>query len=94
MQGMIIEYDAHKNAKNIELRGLSFDEVANFEFETAIRWIDDRKDYGEVRYCTLGKIDGRVHAIVYVRIDNGIRVISFRKANQREVKKYESYTQS
>ena len=89
-----IAYDPDKNARNIEMRGLSFDEVADFEFETAIRWEDVRKDYGELRYCALGRVAGRVHSLVYTRIDEGVRVISFRKANKREVKKYESQTQS
>ena len=94
MISMKIEYDPDKNRKNIKTRGLSFDGVANFEFETAIRWQDTRKEYGEVRYCALGRISDRVHVVVYVRIDGGIRVISFRKANKREVKRYESHTKS
>ena len=84
----------HKNAENIVTRKLSFDEAIKFEFETALRWEDTRRDYGEIRYCALGKIVNRVHAIVYTRIDDGIRVISFRKANKREVKRYERYTKS
>jgi len=91
---MKIDYDPNKNAKNIEIRGLSFDEVINFEFETAIRWQDTRQDYGEARYCALGNIEGRVYSLVYTRIDGGIRVISFRKANSREVKAYELQTKS
>lgn len=91
---MKIDYDPNKNAKNIEVRGLSFDEAVDFEFETALRWEDTHKDYGEVRYCALGKVSDRVHSLVYTRIDGGIRVISFRKANQREVKAYEHQTQS
>ena len=91
---MKIDYDPSKNAINIETRGLSFDEVINFEFETAIRWQDTRKDYGEVRFCALGKVNGRVHSLVYTRIEGGIRVISFRKANDREVNAYERQTQS
>ncbi len=91
---MKIIYDPAKNTKNIKNHGLSFDEVVNFEFETAIRWEDTRNDYGELRYCALGKVVGRVHSLVYTRIDEGIRVISFRKANKREVKNYESKTKS
>jgi uncharacterized DUF497 family protein len=91
---MKITYDPVKNNKNIENRGLSFDEVVNFDFETAIRWEDTRKDYGEVRYCALGKVADRVHAVVYIRIDGGIRVISFRKANKREVNIYEAKIES
>jgi uncharacterized DUF497 family protein len=87
---MKIDFDINKNKENIKNRGLSFDKVKNFEFETAISWEDTRKNYGEIRYCALGKISNRVYAVVYTRIIDGIRIISFRKANKREVKIYET----
>lgn len=91
---MEITYDPAKNATNIEQRGLSFDRVADFDFETALFSVDDRQDYGETRYRGFGYLDGRLHALVFVETENGIRVISFRKANKREVKGYEQATQS
>ncbi len=91
---MDITYDPVKNARNIELRGLSFDQVADFDFESAIIWIDDRKDYPEVRYAALGWLAKRLHAVVFTETPNGIRVISLRKANKREVRLYEQTTQS
>ncbi|MCC4261569.1 BrnT family toxin [Pseudomonas aestusnigri] len=91
---MKITYDPAKNATNIERRGLSFDRVADFDFETALFSVDDRRDYGETRYRGFGYLDGRLHALVFVETENGIRVISFRKANKREVKGYEQATQS
>lgn len=42
----------------------------------------------------LGLLDGRVHSLVFAETSTGIRVISFRKANPREVKRYEQETQS
>jgi uncharacterized DUF497 family protein len=91
---MDITYDPAKNASNIALRGLSFERAAVFDFETAVFWIDTRKAYPEVRISALGLLDGRVHSLVFTETTNGIRVISFRKANQREVKRYEQKTQS
>lgn len=85
---MEIEFDQLKNARNIRERGLSFERVAEFDFETAVFTVDARRDYGEVRWRVLGRLDGRVHALVLVLIPNGIRVISFRKANPCEVKQY------
>ena len=55
---------------------------------------DDRRDYGEVRWQALGLLDGRLHMLVFVETAAGIRVISFRKANQREVKRHEKATRS
>ena len=91
---MEIAYDPAKNARNIELRGLSFEQVANFDFQTALIWIDSRKTYPEVRISALGLLAGRLHALVFAETTNGIRVISFRKANKREVKHYEQEAQS
>ncbi len=89
---MEISFDPAKNTHNIELRGLSFETVADFEFETALFSQDQRQAYGEVRMRALGLLGGRVHALVFVETLHGVRVISFRKANQREVKIYESQT--
>jgi uncharacterized DUF497 family protein len=33
-------------------------------------------------------LDGRLHALCFIAVAAGIRVISFRKANAREVRKY------
>lgn len=89
---MDITFDPAKNARNIALRGLSFERVAEFDFQTALFVVDDRHDYGETRYRALGLVGGRVHALVFVMTATGIRVISFRKANKREVRHYEQNT--
>ena len=87
---MRIDFDPAKNAKNIMERGLSFERVTEFDFETAQFAIDNRHNYGETRYRALRFLAHRLHALVFVEIVGGIRVISFRKANKRELKYYES----
>ncbi len=89
---MDIDFDPAKNQSNIQQRGLSFERVAHFDFETALFSMDERFDYGEIRYRALGFIDGRLYALVFVETSEGIRVISFRKANKREVNGYEAAT--
>lgn len=91
---MKIAFDPAKNAANVALRDLSFERVADFDFETAIFAQDDRRDYGETRYRGLGFLDGRLHALIFVETAEGIRVISFRKANTREVQRYEQASQT
>ena len=86
---MEITFDRPKNLYNINNRNLSFDEVVNFDFETASYTIDKRKDYGEIRRRAIGYLGNRLHALVFTETENGIRVISFRKANKREVENYE-----
>jgi uncharacterized DUF497 family protein len=84
-----ITYDAAKNERNIRERALSFDRAADFDFQTAIFWIDKRRDYGEIRRLALGYVDKRLHALCFTDTDRGIRVISLRRANARETKRYE-----
>lgn len=86
---MEITYDPAKNSKNIAERGLSFDMVAKFDFDTAHLYADDRKDYGEARYVGVGYIELRLYVVVFTATETGLRVISLRKANEREVKTYE-----
>jgi uncharacterized protein len=86
---MKIEYDAAKNDTNVRERGLSFDRAAEFEFDSALVQQDSRKDYQELRYVAIGYLESRLHVLCFTGIDGGIRVISFRKANSREVKIYE-----
>ena len=82
---MEIEFNPQKNARNIDERGLSFEQVREFDFETALYVVDDRHDYGETRIRALGFVGPRLHVLVFVEVPKGIRVISFRKANKREV---------
>lgn len=91
---MKIEFDPAKNEKNIRERGLSFERVSEFDFDTAWFREDKRRDYGETRIQVVGFLDGRLHMLVLAAVLDGIRVISFRKANKREVKRYEKETQS
>jgi uncharacterized DUF497 family protein len=87
---MIITYDRNKNLRNIAERGLSFDLVAEFDFKSALFEPDERRNYNEPRIRCLGKIQDRLHVLVYVITPDGIRVISLRKANRREMKRYET----
>lgn len=91
---MKITYDLNKNQKNIEERGLSFEEVQYFHWTTAIIEPDLRKPYPEPRYLAAGFVGltERLHILVFTPTADGIRVISFRKANKREVKRYEART--
>ncbi|WP_114689815.1 BrnT family toxin [Polynucleobacter necessarius] len=86
---MEITYDPSKNLLNIRHRNLSFEQVAEFDFETAIFTVDKRKDYREIRRCALGYLGNRLHALVFTETPNGMRIISFRKANKREIASYE-----
>ena len=85
---MQICFDPAKSERNASERGLPFDLAAEFDFESALIWQDRRRDYGEVRYLAIGWIDERIHVLCFTEIEDGIRVISLRKANDREVRRY------
>ena len=89
---MRIEFDPLKSAVNEDERGLSFRAAADFDFENALYEVDDRYDYGELRIYALGRIGARLHVLVFIPIEDGIRVISLRRANRREVIRHEQET--
>jgi uncharacterized DUF497 family protein len=91
-----IEYDAAKSERNIALRGLSFDLVEDFDLATALIVNEMRGEPPELRHRALGVLtDGnRVHALVFTLRGDAVRVISFRKANKREVRIYEAHRKS
>lgn len=85
---MEIDFDPAKNEKNIRERGLSFERAGDFDFATAHIWQDTRKPYPELRFVALGYLNARLHALVFSKTAQGMRVISFRKANSREGDKH------
>lgn len=85
---MRIDFDPAKSERNRKERGLPFNRAADFDFAHALLAADERKDYGEVRYVALGLLDDRLHVLCFTETQEGIRVISLRKANAREVGRY------
>ena len=83
---MQIEFDPFKNERNIRERGLSFERAADFDFETATILTEERR--GELRRVAVGYLDSKLHVLCYLPTAEGIRVISFRKANRREARRY------
>lgn len=86
---MQVAFDPLKNEANIRERGLAFERALDFDFDTALIAQDTRKPSPEVRYVAVGFLDSRLHVLCFTPTTDGIRVISFRKANSREVRNYE-----
>ena len=86
---MKIEFDPDKDAANRQKHGLSLADAERMDFDTAIYAPDDRYDYGEDRTQALGLIDGRLHMLAFTMRGDTLRAISLRKANPREVKRYD-----
>ena len=85
---MNITFDPEKDRVNFAKHGVSLALALELEWETALIWEDDRKDYGERRMRALTILVDRVYFVAFVDRADGRRVISLRKANDREVIRY------
>lgn len=86
---MKVIFDAAKDAINMEKHGVSLTNATRIDWDVALTWQDTRRDYGETRMIALAPIDERLYCVVYVDRGNDQRIISLRKANQREFDLYE-----
>lgn len=85
---MAITFDAEKQLKTLQERGLDFARCADVFDGYHLTTADDRHDYGEVRYLTIGFLDQRMVVVVWTWRGRDQRIISMRKANDREQKAY------
>jgi uncharacterized DUF497 family protein len=85
-----IGFDPAKREWTLEHRGLDFADAERVFAGPSITVEDDRRDYGENRYLTYGRLDGRLVAIVWTPRTECPHIISMRKANEREQRKYGS----
>jgi len=86
---MKVTCDAAKDIKNQEKHSVSLTEAASIDWDVALIWQDTRHDYGENRMVALAPIGERLYCVVYVDREDDRRIISLRKANQREFDYYE-----
>ncbi|MFA9215954.1 MAG: BrnT family toxin [Sphingomonadaceae bacterium] len=89
---MVITFDPLKDKLNRRKHGISLRRAADLDWQAALIWPDERNDYREDRYSGLGILAGRLYCVVFVERDNGLRIVSLRKANRREVVRYEKQT--
>lgn len=85
---MKITCDPHKRAWTLRERGLDFMDAGEV-FAGATFTIEDvRYSYGEVRFQTVGFLDGRMVMVVWTPRRHARHVISMRKCNEREKAKF------
>lgn len=84
-------WDPEKDARDRRKHGLSLaDGIDALEDPLQDSWIDDRYNYGEERIVTLGVSNNGVLYVVSTEwTENWTRLISVRKANYHEVKRYD-----
>ena len=85
---MKISYDPAKRDITLRDRGLDFDDARIVITGLNVTQEDKRFDYPEQRFITYGMLNDRLIMFAWTPTDNGIRVISMRKCNDREYRKF------
>ena len=83
-----------KRAANLKTHGLDFIDAPRVFEGVTFTFEDARFSYGEQRFVTLGLLAGVPVSLVHTETDHEIRVISFRKATNREAQIYFSQVQN
>ena len=83
------EWDSAKAAVNLDKHGVSFERILELEWPRAIVFEDRRQPYGERRFIAYAPIGERLYVVVYSPRGLRRRIISLRKANAREVVRYQ-----
>jgi uncharacterized DUF497 family protein len=83
-----IEFDPRKDEENLDRHGLRLAAFDGFDADPAV--IEDRRfDYGERRFRAFGRIAGRGFCVVYTIRDGNMRLISFRRAHEKEMRQHD-----
>ena len=85
--------DPIKSEANLRKHGVSLALAERIDWSSVWCMPDDRKDYGELREIGYAVIESRLYCVVFTQRGDIFRVISLRKANNREIDRYEEATQ-
>ncbi|MCY4128829.1 MAG: BrnT family toxin [Gammaproteobacteria bacterium] len=86
---MSFEWDDVKNQANIQKHGVSFEEARQIFSAPILTTVDERREYGEVRQLSIGRIDAETLIVVtHTERDGNIRLISARPASRKERQKF------
>jgi uncharacterized protein len=87
---MEIEYDLAKRLLTLEQRGLDMNNASLVFSGLKMTMPDDGRDYGEPRWITVGFLNNRMVIVIWTPRNGKTRIISMRKANDREQENYYS----
>ena len=85
---MKFEWDEDKRLKNLQTHGIDFADVWQIFYYDRVSDVDDRFDYGEVRFITFGLLRGVVVVDAHTETDDAFRIISARKGEKYEQEIY------
>lgn len=91
MSDVRVDWDEAKRRRNLRKHGIDFIGCeAVFEGDT-LTMEDIRFSYDELRFVTIGFLENRIVTVVHAETTRTIRIISIRKATNREQKIYFQY---
>jgi uncharacterized DUF497 family protein len=82
------DFDPNKDRLNLEKHGLSLSLARELDWDAALLWIDERQDYRETRILSLAPKTEILYCVAFVDRADVRRIISLRRANRREVRRY------
>jgi uncharacterized DUF497 family protein len=85
---MRITYDQEKRALTLAHRDLDFEDARHVFAARSLQIEDDRIDYGEIRWQTIGRLNDEVVMVVWTSRGDARYIISMRKCNARKREKY------
>jgi len=85
---MDVEFDPAKRQTTLAERGLDMAEAGSVFEDVNITFDDPRFAYGERRQITIGFLEGRMVVLAWTQRGAARRIISMRKANEREQARY------
>jgi uncharacterized DUF497 family protein len=89
MNELQFEWDEDKAAQKLAKHGVSFLTAAEIFANEIIERIDDREDYGELRFIALGRVEADIYRVVFTwRSEKVIRIITAQKASKYERETY------
>lgn len=83
-------WDPVKAARNLAKHGVAFDSAWDFHWATSVVVDRSRRSDGEQRQAAIGWLGDRLHTVIFTERPEGVRLISFRRANGAEVRAYEA----
>lgn len=86
---MPYEWDDTKRQWTLDNRRMDFADAGDFDMATAEHQVDRRRSYGEVRFVSVGYLHDRLCVLCWTVRNGNVRIISLRKANDREIESYQ-----
>ena len=82
----MIDFDPAKEAINLSKHGISL--ARWIDLDMKVTFVDDRHDYGEIRYRAYGFIDGIPYCLTFTDRNEKVRPISLRRAHMKEMRRH------